>query len=238
MDTNRKWRYFSQTGHHFLLIKNYTMKVRYTRNDNCYELTNYAATNNPIFRSEEEVNNFKIRVKNHISPLCEIMGFSFFNDHYQILVSLKDRETFELFYMEKMESKGVSVALGEIPLSTYILSQEMANVQSGYAKWFNFKHNRYGVVFGRRYTKELIEDEETLKLCLEEINQYVKIWDFAEFWSYVNNFLKRLNYLKKVALSSACLYEDLRETDPIIDTFLHLELFLLRGRYSSKGAPG
>ena len=222
------------------------MVVPYTENGNCYVLTNFAAANNPVFMDESEVNNFKQRVNEKITALCEILGFNFHVDQYQIIVALKDRETFVSFYKNKMEDPEMDEL--EVPASTYILSQEMANIQSGYAKWFNFKHQRYGGVFGRRYTKILIKDEGELEEWVKEINENKVIWDFVDFWSYVNNFLKRLKYLKKVCVSSEFLYgeDDKRESlgmiqqkdDPILTNFLRLSDFLLRGRYKARSEFG
>lgn len=204
------------------------MHVNYTQNGNCYVLANFAASNNPIFMNDIEVNNFKQRVDTHISTLCEILGYYFTSDHYQIIVSLKDRQTFIDFYRKKMENPDLEEI--DIPPSTYILSQEMANIQSGYAKWFNFRHVRFGSVFGRRYTKVLISSEEELKEWVNSVNNKKPMWSFGAFWSYTKNFVQRIKKLKKVDVSSAILYES-GIIDAIISSFILLEKFLERGPY-------
>ena len=209
------------------------MIVPYTKNGNCYVLTNFAAANNPIFMHEEEVENFKQRLDKHLKGLCEILGYSFHSDHYQIIVVLKDRSFFEQFYLEKMKEKDME-PVNPIPASTYILSQEMANIQAGYAKWFNFKHGRYGSVFGRRYRKILIKDEEELKSWLELMNGNKVLWEFEDFWSYVKNFIKRLKHLRAVGVCSGWLYAEGCLVDPILSIFLPLEQFLLRGHYIAR----
>lgn len=230
-----------------IVVKNKIMIVPYTENGNCYVLTNFAAANNPVFMDESEVNNFKQRVNEKISALCEILGFNFHADQYQIIVAIKNRETFISYYKEKMEDPEMEE--WDIPASTYILSQEMANIQSGYAKWFNFRHGRFGGVFGRRYTKILIRDEQELKEWVKDINENKIIWNFKEFWSYVKNFLKRIKYLKKVSVGSGVLFSDgkkgvdskgkrQRQKDPILTNFLLLSEFLLRGRYQARSEFG
>lgn len=210
------------------------MVVPYTENGNCYVLTNFAAANNPIFRSEEDVENFKGRLNKHLSALCEIMGYSFHVDQFQIIVSLKERAVFEAFYIKKMLKKGIDDFV--IPESTYILSQEMANIESGYAKWFNFKYGRYGVVFGRRYTKDLINDEVELEEWVEKVNKHKVYWSFEEMWSYIKNFVERLEYLRKIAVSSRDLYGDKTLVDKHLSNFIRFRDFLLRGSYKAKYA--
>ena len=93
-----------------------------------------------------------------MSSILEIISFDFTNDQYQILVNLKGRNSFISFY--QMKHSDGDFTEDEIPESIYILSQEMANIQSGYAKWYNHKYKRFGLVFGRRHTKILIQTEE------------------------------------------------------------------------------
>lgn len=211
------------------------MVVPYTENDNCYVLTNFAVANNPIFMDEDEVNNFKKRLEDQLVDLCDILSYNFHSDHYQIVVALRDRSSFIHFFRKKKDDADIPEE--EIPESTYILSQEMANIQSGYAKWFNFRHGRYGTVFGRRYTKILIETEEELKVWVDEINKGSKLWSFEDFWSYTRNFLKRLKELKTVEVSSGIIYEIAKagkQLEEVLMNFITLEQYLLRGPYIAK----
>lgn len=209
------------------------MNVPYTQNDNCYVLTNFAASNNPIFMDEEEVENFKNRLSKHLDKLVHILAYSFHADHYQILVSLKNREVFEEFYKNKMGDPDLPEI--EIPLSTYILSQEMANIQSGYAKWFNYRHVRYGSVFGRRYTKILVETEEELKEWVEKLNDNKVLWSFEELWSYTKNFIERIEWIKKITISSSLEYNCEKIIKSTISNFIRISDFLsMRGQYVPK----
>lgn len=207
------------------------MKVRYTRNDNCYVFTNFADSNNPLFTCEEEVKNFKERLNEHLKDLCKIICFNFSSLEYQILVSLNKRKYFIDFYRKKYGDEGIGEE--DIPESTFILSQEMANIQSGYALWFNYRHRRFGSVFGRRYTKILIQTEEELKLWVEKINGSILFWDFSELWSYINNFLRRMKNGERININSSKLYNSSKATkDAILRSFVRLDDYLLRGPYN------
>ena len=160
------------------------MKVRHIQNGNYYLLTNFAASGNPIFLKSEDVKNFKKRVFKHLEGLCKILESAYENDHFKLLVLMKSRENFIKFY--RLKKGNMDIIEEDIPDSTYILSQEMANIQSGYAKWFNYKYKRFGVVFGRRFTKIFIESKEALIKWAKEMWNGTRYWKFKEEWSYKN----------------------------------------------------
>lgn len=215
------------------------MQVQYTQNENCYVLTNFSDSNNPMFTNEFEIQDFKVRVEKHLSPICDIMGFCFHNDQYIILVRLKERAEFLNFYRKKKKEENLREK--EIPESTFILSQEMANLQAGYAKAFNFRHNRYGSLFGRRYTKILVQNEEELKTWKDQINGRKRIWTFDELWSWIKNFIRDGKEAKKLAKSSEEVYGAKSALEAIMlsgfSSFLRVGDFLLRGKYLAKPLP-
>ena len=214
------------------------MFTLYTQNENCYVLTNFSDSNNPMFIEEVDERNFKGRIDEKLSVLCEILGYTFHNDQFLILVVLRDRATFVNFYREKKDDMEISEE--EVPESTYILSQEMANIQSGYALWFNKKYKRYGSLFGRRYTKLLIETEESLREWVNRMKDYVRFWDFEEFWNYVMRFVNRLKKLEKIRRGVSWVTRTELECSGVGERMvgaLSLEEFSLRGRYVPKPLP-
>ena len=137
-----------------------------------------------------------------------------------------------------MTSPAPEMKLEEIPLSTYILSQEMANIQSGYAKWLNHRHQRFGSVFGRRFTKVYIEDEQSLKSLIGEVNGRKRFWDFEEFWSYIYHFVRGEMGLEEVEETSGCGVRGVESFAARgLENFLSPQEFYLRGPYVGK-QPG
>lgn len=212
--------------------------IPYTQNGNCYLLTNFSDSNNPMFMSEEDIDDFIKRIEKHLSPLCEILGYTFHNDQFLILVVLRDRETFVGYYLNQKEEDYQENAL--IPESTYILSQAMANLQSGYALYFNRKYKRYGSLFGRRYTKVLLETEVAIADYMTAMKNYVKFWDFEKFWNYVMNFVNRIKKLVKLAKGVSWKTKaDLEGglSGDLVLGALSLEEFKLRGTYVPSPLP-
>jgi hypothetical protein len=113
----------------------------------------------------------------------------------------------------------------------------MANLQSGYALYFNRKYKRYGSLFGRRYTKVLIETEEVLAEWVEKMKRYIKFWDFEPFWNYVQNFVNRMKKLVKLARSVCWRTREEIERGDLVVGALSLEEFNLRGTYVPNPLP-
>lgn len=199
-------------------------------NECCYLLSNFSDSNNPIFVSMEEVQNFRKRIQEKLHGLVEIMAWSFQTDQYQILVYVKDRESFEMFYRDK--HKRPELLSSEIPESYLILSQEMANIMSGYAKWFNFRHQRFGSLFGRRYTKILLETEEEIERAITELHSGKKLWDFEKVWSFIWNFLKEKLDEYLIVDTSRGIYEGRNGLlNCWFSGFVRYQDWNLRGRY-------
>ncbi len=212
--------------------------IPYTQNGNCYLLTNFSDNNNPMFLSEEDIENFIRRIEKHLSPLCEILGYTFHNDQFLILVVLRDRQTFIDYYLSQKDGEEIQEV--QIPESTYILSQSMANLQSGYALYFNKKYKRYGSLFGRRYTKVLIETTEAISELMTRMKSYLKFWDFESFWNYVQNFVNRIKKLVKLAKSECWKTKaelENAERGIFVEGALSLEEFNLRGKYVPQPLP-
>lgn len=203
------------------------MKIKYMLDEQCYVLSNFAVAGNPIFLTHSEVEDFKFRINEHLSPLCEIMGFHFSQYEYQILVCLKDRSTFINFFQEK--HKKLNIETLTIPESTYIVSQEMANIQSGYAKSFNFRHKRIGAVFARRYQKILIKSEHDLEQWLERMHKGESIIKYSTKWRFRKRTFRGLRVIN-VFQNSKGIYEG-KFLNLIFTSFIKVEEFIIQGRF-------
>ncbi len=80
---------------------------------------------------------------------------------------MKTREEFINFYRKKHKNENIDEFL--IPESSIIYSQEMANLQSGFVKHYNWVNDRVGALFYRRYQKQLITSEEELISTIERL---------------------------------------------------------------------
>lgn len=206
--------------------------IPYIMNGNCYVISSFADPNNPLFTTDEEIEDFKLRVERQLGSICEILGYAFHADHFQILVTIKERESFIEFYNEKYETE---LDGEEIIESNYIFSQQMANLLSGFAKKFNFIHKRFGSLFGRRFTKILIESEEEIEFWVQKMNRADRLWSFEKLWSYLWNFAKMVKKSGKIkvglGIRNAEELEVARESDVLAGMLLSFQAFKLRGQY-------
>jgi len=203
------------------------MKTKYVENDFCYLLSNFGNAKNPIFLKRRDVKNFEKRVKKHLSELCEILDFTFTNYEFQLLVSLKSREQFESFFLEKHDNQKSGE---EIPDSTYILSQEMANLQSGYAKHFNYKYKRKGAVFARRFSKHLVINEEDLMNWKSRLDGFMDLVEVDWRWRYDYRNMVGIMGIRKIRINRR-FEENGGSTDKILELNLDVESFILQGHF-------
>lgn len=203
------------------------MKTPYVQNDFCYVLNNFGVASNPIFLTKADCEDFQLRVEKHLSELCSVIAYSFNNYEYQVVVNIHDREIFESFYRTKHADR--VILKHEIPESTYILSQEMANLQSGYAKHFNYKYGRKGAVFARRFSKTLIESEAELRFYVDAANQFTPFEVYDWKWQFRRRKMEGLGYLELIKESSLAAYR--KKFDTIISSFIKVETFILQGRF-------
>lgn len=158
------------------------MKTIHLFEEGVYLIKNKSVAKCFLFRDKEDCNKFRSKIDHHLSPLCDIMAYGFLAEEFQLVLRLKDRSTLEHYYREKYKASGG--ADNFVPESTYIFAQAMANLQSGYAKWFNYKYKRDGGLFGSRYGRHLIESngevEEIIDTIhrLEKRNRRNRVWTF------------------------------------------------------------
>jgi putative transposase len=99
------------------------------------------------------------------------------------------------------------------------ITQMLSNVQNGYAKYFNLRHDRKGTLFESMFNIVRIESDEQLL----HVSRYIHL-------NPATSFVTRLNELKKYTWSS---FSDYLGTDSrdFLDTGLILELSGGRSKY-------
>ncbi len=147
------------------------MIAKHIFEEGIYLLSNTGVARNPIFRNTANYERFKEKSSQYLEPLCKILAFSFNNNQWELIVKMRSRNEIEAFYKKKHQINFIENSL--IPESTYIFSQEMANLQSGFVKHFNWLNKRVGALFCQRYKKELIESEVELVAEIERLNHLI-----------------------------------------------------------------
>ena len=144
------------------------METQHLFEDRIYVISNASGAKNCLFKSQEDIKYFQEKLDHQLSSICNLIAYSFKADEYVMLIKLKSRDVIEEFYRNK-KSKGLKHD-DLIPPSSYIFSQQMANLQAGYAKHYKWKDKRSGSLFCSRFARELVENEEEMILWVDKIN--------------------------------------------------------------------
>lgn len=209
------------------------MKVKYLFNDQIYIISNHAVAANPIFRNKEMCKRFLKKIDFYLSDLCTIYHYVFDDNQFQILLRLTSRTKFCEYYRRKKENKTLSEK--EIPHSTYIFSQAMANLQASLAIHFNRGQKRSGALFARRYHKRLINTQEKLGAIFQRMERLRKCHKYKGVWD--NKYLveKRSEWRKKVRdviYWCACrYYRNLEKGHSLLRCFDRIQNIDLQGQF-------
>jgi hypothetical protein len=142
------------------------MKITHFEEERIYVISNHAVARNPIFGTKKVQNYFIEKMDFYLSPIAEIIGFNLINHEFQIMVKLRTREDFMVFYKSRARYEEEEI----IPESTYIFSRVMSNLQVSLVKKFNFLFQREGTLMAARFTREEIEGAEELVEWIEKMN--------------------------------------------------------------------
>jgi hypothetical protein len=153
------------------------MKTKHLFEDQIYLIGNHSCARNPLFATEKMQDYFKNKMEKYLSPLCDIMAYNLNDNEFQIVVKLNERKAFEEHFLSKKKNKDK-----EVPETTYIFSQAMANLQVSFVKHFNFVFNRSGGLIARRFHRHLIESEEELHSWVTKLNNGEKLHSYAKMW--------------------------------------------------------
>ncbi len=161
-------------------------KTQHLFEERVYLISNHSVARNPMFSSEEMQLYFAKRMEHYLTPICDILAYNLKDDEFQLLVKLKKREDFEKYFKQKMKSK--KKFLQDVPESTYIFSQAMANLQVSFVKHFNWKYGRSGTLVARRFGRKLVESESEMQEWISKLNGGEKLHNYREMW--INDLMK------------------------------------------------
>ena len=156
------------------------METRHLFEDRIYAISNASGAKNCLFKSLEDIKYFQEKLDHQLSSICNLIAYSFKADEYVLLIRMKSREEIVNFYRKK-KSKGLQHD-DLIPPSSYIFSQQMANLQAGYAKHYNWKYKRTGSLFCSRFARELVESEDEMIMWVEKINNLYEFRARLDYW--------------------------------------------------------
>lgn len=148
--------------------------------EHIYLISNHSVARNPMFATEELQTYFIKKMEHHLNPISEIIAYNLNDNEFQILVKLRERGDFVEHFLGKKNNKDVSPL--DIPESTYIFSQAMANLQVSFVKHFNWKFQRSGTLLAGRFSRKLIETPDEMNVLINRLNSGTKKHSFSSMW--------------------------------------------------------
>jgi hypothetical protein len=203
------------------------MKTIHLFEEGYYLISNKAVAKSFLFGDKKDSELFKRKVETHLSPISHVLAFGFLHDEFQLLVKLKSRKEFEAYYLEKHGKAETDF----IPETTYIFAQSMANLQSGYAKAFNYRYDRDGGLMKGRYFRKLVESEEELEKLISSINGLNEMFKRSAIWT-----IRRKGGVFSLGnggwMSSAKYYMGLG-LEEVFDGFILKDKIYIRGQFEN-----
>ncbi len=155
-------------------------KTTHLFEEKVYLISNHAVALNPMFIDESMQKYFLEKMKIYLEPICNVLAYSLEDHEYQLLVKLKKKEDFVALYLEK--NRNFLEEQDEVPPSTYIFSQSMANMQVSFVKHFNFINDRSGTLMASRFSRKLVETPEEMNRWKEKLNEGIKKHNYSKEW--------------------------------------------------------
>ena len=145
-----------------------------------YYISNQSVAANPMFVDKRMQEYFIKKMEHYLSPICNILAYDLSDNSFQFLLRLKDRQAFERHFLKKKRKMKLDIL--DIPDSTYLFSQAMANLQVSFVKHFNYKMNRSGTLMSGRFFRQLVESESEMEEWKERLNRSKKRKVYALEW--------------------------------------------------------
>ena len=174
------------------------MNTKHLFEEHVYLISNHSVARNPMFSNTSMQHYFIKKMEYYLLSICDILAYSLNDNEFQILIRTKSREDIADHFCTKNKKKLSSDA--DIPESTYIFSQAMANLQVSFVKHFNWKYERSGTLMAGRFERKLIESVSEMKDLILKLNQGVKKHHYWGLW--LNDLMK-----SKEVMTSEWLYE-------------------------------
>lgn len=143
-----------------------------------YHIYNRGNNKDILFIEERNYAYFIFLFIKHLKPFIEIYGYSLMENHFHILIRVKE-----------LKNKSQLRKLNQNSIGN-ILSRKISNFFNAYAKSINKAYFRTGSLFQERFRRKLIEKQDDLKNIILYIHAnpqkhgYVKSFEAYPYSSY------------------------------------------------------
>lgn len=170
-----------------------------------------------IFYDRENYYYFLNKVRQYISPNCDILAYCLMPNHFHFLIHANRKTTFRFRH-----KKGLDEFSLKSPLKMTRFSKGMQMLLSSYAKGINKKYSRSGSLFrqntkSKRTSSEFFLEDYSLQCFMYIHNnpvaaglvQYADEWEFSSIREYMG--LKNVDSFCNVKLAKQLLNLDVNE---------------------------
>lgn len=148
-----------------------------------YHIFNRGNNGENIFKDEGNYFYFLRLVETHLLPVCDIYAYCLLQNHFHLLLKIKDKEELSLIHQQKIH----------LPFS---------NLFNAYTKAVNKKYNRTGSLFQEHLKRKRVSDEKYLIQLIAYIHlnpvkhNFVedhRIYRFSSYKAYTSNKTSRID---------------------------------------------
>lgn len=210
------------------------MKNRKTHvhEDAYYEISNGSVSTSFFFASESDVRKFKSKMEKHFKGLCKVVVFGFRHEEFRFVVKMFSRRKVVKYFLRKYPK--AFREHGKVPQTAFIFAKVMADLQGGYAKYFNFKYARSGALVEGRYLRNLLRSKEEVDQRIADIHAMKVVFYKTLLWRYKQKMGFKLSSLKNAkGWSSKELYRTGVRSKNVMSVFSFFREVFKRGDFRS-----
>ncbi len=172
--------------------------------DKFYHIYNRGVNGEIIFKSSRNFEFFIHKIKEHLTPVCEIYAYCLLSNHFHFLIKVKSEKELESL----VKVSNLDKAKQGLHSPQNIFSKQFSRIFNSYSQAFNKENGRHGSLIESPFKrKEIISEEYLRKVIIyihrnpenhQLINDFRK-YSFSSYRSLLGgsqNFLNRNEVLE------------------------------------------
>jgi len=117
-----------------------------------YHIYNKGINGEVIFHDSEHYEKFLRLFEKHVDPIADTFAWCLMNNHFHLLVRIKEKDAIESFRREKGKDCNIP--------DYDFLSRQFGNMFNAYSQSFNIRTKRTGGLFETPFKRKLVEQED------------------------------------------------------------------------------
>jgi REP element-mobilizing transposase RayT len=131
-----------------------------------YHVFSRAIGSEKLFREEENYRYFLVKMRQHLSPVCEVWAYCLLPNHFHFLVEVRCEDDIRSSFEKTKKDKPFQVEIA----SDFIM-ERFSNFLNAYTKAFNKRFRRHGALFTNYLKRVEIGEDAHLSTTLFYIHK-------------------------------------------------------------------